>query len=245
MPLPLPIVAIGGDAVFDASDSPRHLPSGVPVDTFRKQVVDWYLVNGRRLPWRTRDLTRWQWLLVELCLRRSRAEHVELIFGNLVDKYPRPDSVMLAPSRGLTDDLRRIGLVNQRVAAIKAIAGLVTNLHGGEVPGRETILRFPHVGPYIANAVGCFCDGECLPIVDVNVARVIARVFGESPPLDARRRWIWRLAQKLLPETQYREYNYGLLDVGALICRPRRPRCLECPLESCCSTYLDGGFDPI
>ena len=102
----------------------------------------------------------------------------------------------------------------------------------------EYLLKFPvermkHIGSYTYNAILCFCFGFRKPIVDINIARIITRYHRIDMPKDLRQQWIWDLAEELLPKQNFIEYNYGMLDIGALYCR-NNSKCEKCPLEISC-----------
>ena len=134
----------------------------------------------------------------------------------------------------LEEDLKVLGLQRQRRTALKRIAEKIVVEYSGKVPlDYDSLMSLPHVGRYIANAVLCFSRNQKRPIVDVNAARVLTRFHGLEMPKDAREEWIWKLAEEMLPEKNWKEYNYGLLDLGALICKSEKIRCCDC-----CAQYL-------
>jgi len=205
------------------------------VKEFQKKVISWYHQKGRVFYWRTHTLNVWQWLVLELLLKRTRAETVERAFPLLVAKYPEPKVVVQASDLELESDLRNLGLHRQRRVALKLIAEKIINEHNGVIPSDlASLIAIPHVGLYIANAVLCFGQGQRRPVVDSNVARVLTRFQGLEMPKDSREKWVWKLAEKFLPFRNYREYNYGLLDLGALICKKRNPKCSICCLKDIC-----------
>lgn len=203
---------------------------------FQKRVIFWYRQKGRVFYWRTHALNAWQWLVLELLLKKTRAETVERAFPSLVAKYSEPKVVVQASDLELESDLRNLGLYRQRRMALKLIAEKILSEHSGRTPSDQASLAsLPHVGLYITNAVLCFGHGKRRPVVDSNIARVLTRFHGLEMPKDAREKWIWKLAEKFLPSKNYREYNYGLLDLGALICKKRNPKCSICCLKDICS----------
>src|SRR5262249_50720163 len=119
--------------------------------------------------------------------------------------------------------------------------------HGGQVPRSEDeLLALPGVGRYIANAVRAVAYRERVPLFDPNVARILDRVF-EIRSSRARPREddaIWQLLAEVTPRHGSHRFALGLIDIGAIICRPRRPRCHACPLNGRCSAYRDGLVQP-
>jgi A/G-specific adenine glycosylase len=194
------------------------------------------MTKGRTFFWRKNSLSPWKWLVLELLLKRTRAEAVEKFFPTFIAKYHGPRTVVETTNLELTRDLKHLGLGKQRCIALKLIARDILERFDGQVPrDRMSLASLPHVGLYISNAVACFCYGQRSPVVDTNVSRVLSRVYGLRMPKDAREQSIWALAERVLPENNWREYNYGLLDIGATVCTTKAPKCPQCCLEGLCA----------
>jgi len=201
---------------------------------FQECIVKWYLENGRVFLWRTKELSPWQWLVLELLLKKTRAETVEKNFLRLISKYSEPRTIMHFSQKELENDLKPLGLYRQRALALRKIAETIIDEHCGLIPtDQRTLSEMPHVGLYISSAVACFCYGIRTAVVDSNVARILTRVRGFELPKDAREKWVWNLAEDMLPDAKWKEYNFGLLDLGALICR-KLPLCEICPANHSC-----------
>lgn len=175
-------------------------------------------------------------LLAEVLLVQTKAEDVAVVWPQLVRKYPTPAALSKTKSTSLTRLLRSLGLQNQRAKSLVAIAKFLCLNFGGRIPASTTeMLSIPHVGLYTATAVGCFAFDERLPIVDANILRVLGRIHGIKFGPDLRRaRDAWVLAWAILPRTNARLHNYGLLDFAAQICTVKRPNCESCPLNKNC-----------
>lgn len=203
---------------------------------FQKRIISWYKKNGRVFYWRTRKSNLWQWLVLESLLKRTRAETVEKIFPKFITKYFEPSVVVQASKLELENDLKYLGLYKQRQIALRRIAEKIVSDFNGRIPSDQpSLVKMPHVGPYISNAVLCFGDDQRKAIVDTNIARVLTRFQGLDVPKDAREEWIWKLAEKMLPQENCQEYNFGLIDIGATICKIRVPKCSLCFLKDMCS----------
>jgi len=204
------------------------------IKEFQKCIVKWYLEKGRAFLWRTRELSPWQWLVLELLLKKTRAETVEKNFLRLISKYSEPKKTMYFSQKELEIDLKPLGLYRQRALALREIAETIIDEHCGLIPAdQKTLSEIPHVGQYISSAVACFCYGTRTAVVDSNVARILTRVRGLKLPKDAREKWMWNLAEEMLPDAMWKEYNFGLLDLGALVCR-KVPLCDICPVNPFC-----------
>lgn len=202
-----------------------------------RALVKWQLLHGRKMPWRSCH-DPFALLVVEMLLRQTNSSKVGPIWERLMAAYPDAPALAGAPAEELAALLRPLGLGNQRREALQAMAEALVRHHQGRVPAApEALERLPHVGAYAARAVACFAFGLPVPLVDVNVIRVLDRFSGRQTPgkNPHRHARVWRRALRSLPEEQVGGFNYGLLDLGALVCRVR-PRCQECPLRGQCRT---------
>jgi len=205
------------------------------VEDFQKRLIDWYREEGRSFYWRTHVLNGWQWLVLEILLRKTRADAVEKAYPSFISKYSKPEIVLKVPDAELENDLRILGLYRQRREVLKLIAAEIDSQYGGVTPSdQKSLSALPGVGPYISNAVLCFCYNQRRPVVDINVARVLTRFQCMDTPKDATKKWLWELAENMLPEENWKEYNYGLLDLGALLCISKQPKCILCSLRDIC-----------
>lgn len=209
----------------------------VIVSDFQQLVLCWFQLNGRAFPWRQSNVEPTIGLLTELLLRKTTAEQVSKAYSSLVPCLKA--FLTLGQCREeLRAALKPLGLYQQRLIAIEGIVNFLNTRHGGKLPsGVDQLLEIPHVGPYVANATRCFYLNQPAPVVDVNVARLLGRFFGVSGNSSnpVRTRIYWLLAAALVPRHRTKEYNWGLLDLGALICTPRQPKCSSCPLNIGCS----------
>jgi A/G-specific adenine glycosylase len=183
---------------------------------FRRVLFSWWKRHKLDYPWRSYS-DPWRILLAETLLRKTNAEKVERLIPHVIGALPSPAAVLAISRNDLEVLLEPFGMQRRKAHELMLLAHTVMDRHGGQVPsGLAELKALPGVGDYIANAVLCFGFGKRRPIVDPNVIRVFARVFGFSsnrsrPRTDPE---LWRFAQALLPRTRYREYNWALLDLG-------------------------------
>jgi A/G-specific adenine glycosylase len=201
--------------------------------------VEWYHENRRSFPWRE-EATPFQILVTEMLLRQTRASQVERLWSDFMDRFGTPDDLASADREVLFGRVEELGFGNQRVEALTSAARFLLNHHGGQVPdSKDDLLGIPHIGPYAAHAVLCFAHERRVPVVDTNVLRLFCRLLArEVNRLDIRREpWAWKFARDLLPEDRDKTeaHNYGLLDFTGVICKPRSPRCGDCPLSQACA----------
>lgn len=205
----------------------------------RQRLLEWWKTNQRSYPWRGASLSPYGVLLAEVLLKRTTATAAAKVFGPLYKEYYDIRLLAGAPLEDLEDRLSCLGLQKQRAKALKEIAAYICEHEGGTVPrDLERLLGVPHVGPYTARAVLCFAYGEPVGIVDSNVTRVIKRLCKQVLPPDPPGAVLQGIADRLVPRHRCREFNWALLDLGALVCRYSNMRCSSCPLCSLC-TFAD------
>ena len=218
----------------------RSLPNGEKFEGIartariatRSQLDRWYQENGRNYLWR-RLSDPWAILLAEVCLQRTRADQVAAILPTLLTLAPTPRALLANEC-----DVRKVAAplgLDWRTTNLFHIASLLCERHDGEVPENwDALRRLPGVGDYIASAVFCFAFGRDATLIDTNTNRIAKRIIG-NPKAG---RWEVRLALQRLsrPRGPDRNWNFGLLDLGALICTSRQPHCSECPIRFRCST---------
>jgi A/G-specific adenine glycosylase len=187
-------------------------------------LLNWYEAVRRPLPWRfTRD--PWALLVSEVMLQQTQAERVVPYYERFLERFPDPAALAAAPAAEVIGAWSGLGY-NRRALALQAAARVVA---GEGWPDR--LEELPGVGPYTAAAVASFAWDEQVAAVDTNVRRVIERRDGirRAPRALARR------AAELLPEGRAAAWNQAMMELGATVCRPRRPRCGECPLHEGCA----------
>lgn len=203
---------------------------------FIEKLLDWYELNGRIFSWRERTLTPYEVLVLEILLQRTPAERVDKIFPKFIKKYPGPRALLKSSKRFLVSDLKTLGL-RKRVKNLKELARQLVKEWKGRVPKDvDKLTKLPGVGIYAANAVLCFSYGKVVPLVDTNVARVLQRVFALPSSGDPNTdKHLWTFVRELLPATKAKEFNWALIDFGAVVCRPKNPLCNECSMLDFCS----------
>jgi A/G-specific adenine glycosylase len=208
-------------------------------------MLAWFRSSGRSFPWRKTD-DPFQVLVAELLLQRTRADLVEPLFRDFVAAYPDANHLAHAEQAAVVDLLRPLGFVH-RTARLPSLGKALVERHAGEVPGSfAALVALPGVGNYVANAVLTIAFGERRPLLDPNVLRVVDRAFDRrsSRPRPRDDPSMWMFIEELTPTRQGREFNLALVDLGAVVCRARRPRCHEGPLRARCLAYSRGKMEP-
>ena len=202
-------------------------------NSFRDDLAFWFKHNRREFPWRRRDLNPWQVLLIEMCLHRTRAEQVAQVADEILTSGRTPDS-FLENLKTLDPLLASLGL-RWRIDNLTSAATYIRDGLAGQVPDSwQELIAIPGVGDYIASAVLCFAFGRPSILMDTNTKRIARRISGTT----TRPTWRLRLSLHQLagPAGANVEWNQALLDLGALSCTARAPKCEGCPVRAHCTT---------
>ena len=224
------------DTRKNPTTSSRGKPNGRRLETesFADQILAWAGKNFSEFPWR-RNRSPYQLLVAELLLKRTTATAVSRVYEDFLVRFPSLQDVALASEEDLVQFLSGVGLQFQRARSLKRLAAWLLTTHDGDVPcDLENLVRVPGLGDYSAAAILSFGYGTPIAILDANVQRIIMRVFGNSLPPRPSKTELNEVAKQLLPLGKHQEYNYGLLDLGRLVCRYTNPKCNVCPLSSIC-----------
>lgn len=198
-------------------------------------LLPWSEQHRRVLPLRG-DRTPYRVLVAEVMSQQTQAEAVGPYLDRFLARFPTPRALAAAPEQDVLTVWRGLGYYRRAIHLWHAARQIVER-HGGEVPAGLVDLRaLPGVGPYVAGAIASLAFGSDEPAVDANATRVLARLFDVRLPVDtpAGVRTIAALARAVLPPGSAGRWNEALMDFGALVCVPRRPRCALCPLSAHC-----------
>jgi A/G-specific adenine glycosylase len=214
------------------SDSPSLVAEKV---AFREQLLSWFRQAGRDLPWRrTRD--PYAILVSEIMLQQTQVVTVIPYYERWLQQFPDFAALARASEPEVLRAWQGLGYY-ARARNLHAAAKMVMhNFHGALPRDARLIAQLPGAGRYTAGALASFAFNRVEPVVEANIARVLARLTAWQKRIDtvSGRRHLWRTAAALLPATGSRVHNSALMDLGAIICLPRQPRCGECPVRSHC-----------
>ncbi len=203
----------------------------------------WYARTARDLPWRDAGCSPWGVLVSEVMLQQTPVARVLPVWRRWMEQWPTPADLAAAGPGEAVRAWDRLGYPRRALRLVDA-AVAIRDLHGGRVPAEEEVLRsLPGIGEYTAAAVASFAFGRRAVVVDTNVRRVQARVVtGVALPAPSYTAAERRLATGLLPEdaADSVQWNIGLMELGALVCTARAPRCGECPLQAECAWVAAG-----
>ena len=205
------------------------------IEWFREDLIEWYQEHGRGFPWRAPTTSLYQHVLAEIFLQRTRADTLVPFFEYFVQKYDSWDALAELPVSELEQELRPIGLARQRAPRINALAQIMVERKGEFPESLEQLLSLPAIGQYVAYAIQSYRGAGRLPLLDAGMARVLERCFGSRDLSDIRYdAQLQELCQRIVDADRTLEISWALLDLAALVCRPKRPNCNECPVSRLC-----------
>lgn len=206
---------------------------------FRRRLHRWFRAHSRDLPWRrTRDPYRI--LVSELMLQQTQVSRVLDFYRRFLERFPDLPTLAAAKPQRVLEAWEGLGYY-ARARNLHKLANHVTSTRDGVIPSDPADLRgLPGVGAYTAGAVASFAYEKRAALVDTNVARVLHRVFAPEldPKSSAGLRRLWRIAEQLLPRTGRSTWthNQALMELGALVCSARSPKCGACPVRRVCAS---------
>ncbi|WP_321367271.1 A/G-specific adenine glycosylase [uncultured Desulfuromusa sp.] len=211
-----------------------------PAD-FTQQLLAWYGKSGRDLPWRnTRDPYRiW---LSEIMLQQTTVTAVIGYYQRFLKKIPTVEALAASPLEEVIDLWAGLGYYS-RARNLHAAAKMVVQQHQGQFPDdAESLQQLPGVGRSTAGAISSLAFDRSAPILDGNVRRVLCRLFAlqEPPRSTGADKQLWQWSEQLTPVDQVHDYTQAIMDLGAIICLPRKPLCDQCPVLELCQAHKLG-----
>ena len=211
--------------------------------TIADAAIRWYDANARDLPWRVPGTTAWAVLVSEVMLQQTPVVRVTPAWHAWMNRWPTPADLAADPPSEAIRMWGRLGYP-RRAMRLHACAVALVERHGGEVPADlEALLALPGVGTYTARAVATFAYGQRHPVVDTNVRRVVSRAVegaADAGPTTTTADLV--ATAELLPFEPARaaRASIAFMEIGAVVCTARSPRCADCPLESVCAWRAAG-----
>jgi A/G-specific adenine glycosylase len=224
-------------------------------------ILRWYAYHGRKLPWRLPNVVparlasasskrvgrrgqagnitnQYRILISEIMLQQTQVSRVLVKYPEFLRSFPTMRALASARQRDVVLAWRGMGY-NSRAVRLHKLAQVILTNHSGKLPpDHKTLTSLPGIGNYTANAILSSVHAMHVPIVDVNVRRVLSRLFWKMPSIQEVRdeKEIWSVASDLLPRGRGYRWNQALMDLGATICTARQPRCARCPVGPLCAS---------
>ena len=206
-------------------------------------LVDWYDHSARDLPWRVPGTGAWPVLVSEVMLQQTPVARVRPVWHEWLQRWPTPAALAAAAPGDAVRAWGKLGYP-RRALRLHQCSRAIVDRFGGQVPTAvDELESLPGIGSYTARAVAVFAHGQRHPVVDTNVRRVVARaIAGQGEPGPPSTRRDLEAVATLLPPARARaaRVSIALMELGALVCTARAPRCPECPLETWCAWRTAG-----
>ncbi len=199
------------------------------------RLLAWYNKNKRPLPWRDHADVYAVWVS-EIMLQQTRVETVIPYFENWMRLFPTAHALAKASEQDVLNAWEGLGYYS-RARNLHKAAKIVVKDYGGNLPAELTdLIKLPGIGRYTAGAIASIAFGRDEPALDGNLKRVYARLFNMEEPIVSSKgeKLLWDIARQNLPKGKAGDFNQALMDLGAMICIPKNPRCLICPLTELC-----------
>lgn len=225
---------------------PRSKPAEPVIDTkriapMRQSLLGFYDVHKRDLPWRRTKDPYAIWVS-EIMLQQTQVDVVKPRWTAFLEQFPDVEALARASEAQVCEAWAGLGYY-RRARNLHKAATVVVSDHAGEFPRTAKELQeLPGIGRYTSGAIASIAFEECAPIVDGNVARVMARVFAIEDAVDTPigMKLTWAYAAALAEGPRPGDLNQALMELGATVCTPKSPKCLICPLTSICTAQKLG-----
>ena len=201
----------------------------------RRAIALWYSNHARRLPWRRPGLSAWAILVSEIMLQQTPVVRVIPRWEEWMQRWPTPRDLAAASHAEVLRAWDRLGYP-RRALRLHEAACTISHEHNNYVPDTAEALRaLPGIGAYTAAAVAAFAYGQREAVVDVNIRRVLNRVFrGQEPVGSGVSTRDMHVAEDVLPHEDHVEWNAAVMELGAVVCTARNPSCEQCPVAEHC-----------
>jgi len=202
---------------------------------FRRSLLKWFRRHGRDLPWRS-TRNPYAVLVSELMLQQTQVSTVIPYYNEWFRRFPNFASLARASESDVLHAWQGLGYYG-RARNLHATARTVVDRYRGRFPRSvEQMQQLPGIGKYTAHAVASFAFDQSVPIVESNTARILTRLFDfrESIDSDPGRQTLWQYAAMFVPKSNASIFNSALIDLGALVCVARQPKCGICPVKTFC-----------
>jgi len=210
----------------------------------QNRLLEWYAANKRDLPWRHTD-DPYQIMVSEFMLQQTQVLTVIEYYHRFIKRFPSVSCLAQADEAEVLKYWQGLGYYH-RARNLHRAAGIIESRYNGHIPkDYDALIKLPGVGRYLTGAILSIAYNLPYPTVDGNVMRVIARIFGIHDTIDqsATQRTITDIVKKMIPLEQAGDFTQALMELGALVCTPKNPKCLNCPVNSDCFAFLDQKSD--
>jgi len=208
------------------------------INLIRKEIREWHKKGKKNLPWRKTD-DLFKILISEIFLQQTNTSSVKRIFDDFFNKYRNFEDIYKSEEKTLKQDIKSLGLSNKRAKTLKRLSKKIIKTNKGKPPlKRDFLENIKGIGQYISNAYRCFGLNERTIFYDVNIKRIVERIFKKRNSSN-QTAFISDKLNKLVPQNDFKTFYYALLDFGSKICIKSDPKCEICPISSYCDYFLN------
>jgi len=203
-----------------------------------KPLMKWYQKNKREMPWRGSENPYSIWIS-EIMLQQTQVETVRPYFERFIEKFPTVTALAKADQQTVLKLWEGLGYYS-RARNLHQAAKLIDSEYNGRLPESfDELLKIPGFGPYTSAAVASIAFHQSVPVIDGNVFRVFARLTEMSLEISKpqTRKHVFENLEKVIPKKSPGNFNQAIMELGAIICKPKNPKCFECPVKEYCSAF--------
>jgi A/G-specific adenine glycosylase len=206
-----------------------------------RNLLAWFKRNQRKLPWRIKRTPYATWVS-EIMLQQTQVKQVEPYFNRFMNLFPEIKTLAEAPLQKVLKAWEGLGYYS-RARNLHQAAQVLNQEFQGKIPDRmEKLIKLPGIGRSTAGAILSLSFNQTWPVLDGNIKRVVSRFIGlEGDPGETETvKTLWETAGRIIPPGKAALFNEALMELGALVCSPKKPACPECPIKSACEGYKSG-----
>ena len=210
------------------------------VNSFSNNLISWYRINKRDLPWRNTKDPYKIWLS-EIILQQTKIAQGLPYYNRFIKKYPNVQVLAGASEKEVLKLWEGLGYYSRARNLHKTAKIIVTNLEGIFPSTYKNLIKLPGIGDYTASAISSFSINEINPVIDGNVYRFLSRLLGILIPINTNKslKEFRNIAKILISKKNPSDFNQAIMEFGSLVCKPKNPICNECIYQKSCFAYLN------
>jgi A/G-specific adenine glycosylase len=206
--------------------------------TIVHDILRWYISVRRNLPWRQSKDPYHIWLS-EIILQQTRVQQGLPYYNKFIEAFPAVNDLAASTEQKILRMWQGLGYYS-RARNLLLCARIISGVHDGHFPEQyDELVKLPGIGPYTAAAISSIAFNERRAVIDGNVYRVLARLFGITEDISTAsgRNRFRQLAGEIVPDSMPGDYNQAMMELGAMVCLPRSPDCNRCPVKTVCAAF--------
>lgn len=211
------------------------------IHEFQEQLISWYHSHGRDLPWRHSKNPYFIWVS-EIMLQQTQVDTVRSYYTHFIEKFPNTASLAAADEDTVFKLWEGLGYYRRAANMIQAAKTVEQEFHGIFPDTYEDILKLKGIGSYTASAISSIAYGIPKGVVDGNTLRIISRIYNrqDNIALDQTKKVYQEIMDTLIKDCAPSDFNQAMMDLGAMICTPKKAKCDICPVARFCDAYENG-----